>query len=1356
MILAALLGLAVSVAGQWLPEAPVRLEPGTPWILEQAGGSRTLLRVEPADADLQAWCGGQRVPLREGPGATWLLGAGEVGRTVELRAGEPLELSWWRESEQGEAQAWDRWERALHRWAVAGGEVPAAPTALPAQVLEWQARRAALEAAGELDPALLFQAALLEVEFVRARTWADHGPRALPEEPLESGQVRTLQVRGPGVLTLRSRARMDAQPYRRYALWVTRDGLPQGEHALFTTEDIAGHPGWGYARVVTLPLPPGEHRVEVRLSEHSEHSEPASLALEAELALLRPSLQALLLELPHARPLDRRSTRGRVGAMERAWLLGDPAAMDIARELLGGPADDLARARLVEGLPEPADAVDAWQRGRMTPLTALALARRWRDRRDVDPTFLLDVAALLPADPALLADLADALPEGFVRPRGRAIRSLAGSNSPDTDASRWTQLAPEGERDRLRIAGIGGGLDRALVRAGTGATVQLPEPALEGHFPVLRIEAEEPAVYRVDGAVREGRGVLDEALSPGDHRVEVERGALVLMDAALVVAGGEPMRDKAVGPLPNRWLLPDPGAPGEIEVTAWGGDGRLVVGTGDGRVQEVEIRGDPAGGPGLTRAVMEIGPMADELRIEGPEGVLVGVALRRNTEEQRPAVPGPWPDPLEYFQGASRALVDQPDPRVRAELRLQRAAAYHVLGLVVSAQREARAVAAMPDATPEQRAVGLALYQDTIPPVHTAEFPGPVTVDAALAWAQVPNPGADDCADLARIAGQLSPPVSWPVHAEASRCFLTLGAAVQAWIEAADAGPLGRVARLKAADAGDWHLLTRVDLDGGTFPRRSQRQPPELADGLAATLRELSLGAPWAPSSYLVVRDDHLDAMSFSGSGALELKLLCRDESFAVEPGPCRLPVVVDGARQVVDAPDSQVETLTVPLADGRHSVQIGPLESPGQALVVRATLAGQPLPPQVEFTVHRLGAQGVRATVAGPTLLRVRAHEHGPVRVHLEGHEVQVDEDEIVPVTGGGPVLVAITGSPEATVTLSTLSVCHVPQPEEPPLPRSLDHNLPQSRAVQATDLWMRAVAAPPVVLHTPLGRGGTLGAWVEAGDDATGLRDSTVHYRYGETGAGWYRRLDGRMHWFAVEGSGRASVDGSPGALLLGQWVHTPGSHQIRVQSDLAGSGGSGHATARATWRYLRDMSPWWSLQPYAHLHAGWYGSAPAGTVDPAVWSTWSAEHFLGLDLGLHADWRPLRDARLRLYAELDGNPTFTPDGLHVGARLDALPWRGTWLFLAPDLTVRFPDTDRAQGYARAAVDLGLSHAWYPTRGRRWNVGGRATFYPFEGRVEGSLGVDLLLGPARGLRDLSPFDQVFTPALDLPLEPS
>jgi len=1339
-----------ALAGQWLPQDGVELQPELPLLVEQSGGSRILLQLEPGDADLEAWVGAVKIPLRAGPADTWLIPSEDVARELQLRATEAVEIRWWRESGVGEPQAWDLYERAVYDWAHEGGPLPEAPAAIPALEVTWEARRRAMQAADELDPDLLYLAALLELEEHRARSWPDHGERRSDEGWLTSGETGTLELSGPGVLTLRTRALMEDRSYRRYGLWLSRDGAPMGEHQLFTTEDELGMPGWGWPRSTSVVLPPGEHTLNYRLDSDDDL---AVVQVEAVVALQRPSLQRFLLTFPNARGLDERGTAGPVGSLEVAHLTGHGDPVQLAELLLDGAADELARARLIQHSDDPAVAERTFFAQPYSPMVALALAERWRDRRDIDPAMLLEAADLLPADPGLLADIADALPQGFVRPRGRAIRALAGYHSPGTDPSRWTQLAPEGSRGRIRVPGTGGGIPRVQLTDGGVATAVLPEPAIEGRFPVLRMTAAGTVRYRVDGALRVGQGELEEALAPGDHEIQVEEGRLVLLDAALI-NGGVPVRDKAVGALPNRWLLPDQGAPGEVEIMVYGDGGRVVVSADDGQVWELETQPAEGGGAGLTEAVLPVGPRAGELRIEGPRDVMVGVALRRNSVEQHPAVPGPWPDPLEYFWDASRELIDQPDPFERADLRLKRAASYHVLGLVVSAQREARAVAAMPLATPDQRAVGMALYRNTVPPVHTAEFPGPVTVDAALAWAQVPHQQADSCDDFVRIAEGLLPPVSWPVHEEASRCFLDEGRVVDAWIQAEKAGPLGRVARLKAADAGDWHAVTRMDLDGGTFRRRVLRRAPELADGLVAYLRELSLGVPWARSSYAVIRDEKRDVMSFSGGGTLQLQLICRDETFAVEPPPCAPTLVVDGVSRQLELPESSLETVDIPLAAGKHSIAIGPLPDQGQALAVRAALDGQLLPPQAEFTVHRLGYQGIEATVAGPGLVRLRVHEHGPVTVTVEGQTHQVEDDGIFPIATNGPVDIAIAGPPESTITLSRLNVCGVREEETGPMPRSLDHNLPLPKATWATDMWMREVAAPAVQLREPMGRGGTLGGWVEAGDDATGVRDATSHYRFLGVGAGWYQRLDGQDHWLSVHADGRASIDGPAGALVGGQWVHTPGAHQVRVQAELAGSGGSGHVSSRATWRYLQRLSPWWSVQPFAHLHAGWWSDAPGGTVDPEAWNAYAAQHFFGLDLGVHADWRPMRDLRMRLYTELDGNPNMSPDGLHLGLRTDALVHDMTWLKLGPELTMRFADASRQRSYLRPSLRTGLAHAWYRGRTQRWEVAGTMSWYPLEGAVEGGLGLTVLYSRGRGLRDQSPFDQVFGTALDLPLE--
>jgi len=1350
VIAALLLACAVAAAGQWLPETAIELDPEQPWLMDQHGGERMLLQVEPPGAELEAWSGGLRLTLKAGPGQTWLLPAEAISRQVVISVDQDTTVAWWRETSQGEPAAWDRYERALHAWAKSGGEVPPAPAAIPELAQEWRLRRQAMVAAGELDHDLLLRCAMQELEALRSRSTPDHGTRDLELGRLTTGETGSVQLKGPGVFTLRTRVLMEGQLYRRYALWTSRDGRPQGEHALFTTENEINDPGWGWPRSVSVTVPAGQHELSWRLAASDEM---AVVDVQARMDHRRPSVQAFLLTLPHPRELDGYRAQGPVAELELAHLTGRADVVELARPLLDGAAQDLARARLVEHLEAPAEARQLAFSSAPTPAVALALARRWRDRRDIDPALLIDVAELLPADPGLLASIADALPQGFVRPRGRAIRTLASQESPGTDPSRWTQLAPEGSRGRIRVTGTGGGLPRVQVTPGQVATITLPEPAIEGRFPVLRMEASAPVHYRVDGSSRQGQGSLDEALSPGAHKIEVESGRIILMDAALV-EGGDPVRDKVVGALPNRWLVPDPGAPGEVEVLAYGQGGRLVVSTDDGTVWELQTEPDPLGGPGISRAVLPVGPQARELRVAGPDDTLVGVALRRNSVEQHPAVPGPWPDPLEYFWNASREMIDQDDPSKLAELRLRRAASYHVLGLVVSAQREARAVAAMPGATPEQRAVGVALYRNTVPPVHTAEFPGPVTVDAALAWAQVVNPGAESCEDLVRIADQLLPPVSWPVHEAASSCYLQRGAVVDAWIQAEHAGPLGRVARLRAADGGDWRLVSRMDQDAGTWQRRVLRKPPEQADGLRSFLRELSLGVPWARTSYTVIRAERRTTIRFEGGGDLRLQLLCRDESFAVEPEPCTVPMVVDGEQLISAVPEAHLLNRDLTLEGGEHTVHIGPVSLPGQALAIRATLDGQLLPPQVEKTVHRLGHGGLRATVAGPTLLRLRVYEHGPVQLSVEGRSETVDDELLLPITSNGPVALQVDGPPESTVTISRLQVCKKPEPRDPPLPRSLDHNLPLPEADWATDLWMREVAAPAPTSAQPMGRGGTLGAWLEAGDDSTGVRDLTQHYRYAGGGAGWYERLDGTEHWVSVEAEGRASIDGPPGALLAGQWVHAIGAHKLRAQLAAAGSGGAGHVSTRGTWRYLQPLGPWWSIQPFAHLHLGYWTAAPEITVDPAAWNAYSAQHFFGLDLGAHLDWRPMRDARLRLYTELDGNPNMTPDGVHLGLRSDTLVWQNTWLKLGPELTWRFVDNYRRQAYMRPSVRSGLGTSWYQGSNQRWWVQARCDYYPLDASVEGLLGVGLQWSQGRGLRDRSPFDQVFTTALDLPLE--
>jgi hypothetical protein len=1362
MILFALLASAgVSLAGHWLPEAPVELEAEQTWLLEQQGGSRRLLALEPADVHVEAWSQGVRVPLRAGPGGTLLIPAAATSRTLEITASSSAQARWWRESDQGESARWDDYTAAVARWAEHGGSLPAAPSAIPGLHLQWQARRAAMEALYELDAPLLVQAAVQELDGVRAISSPSHATRLVDSLVLEPGGRAEIEIEGPGRVSLITHAEIGAQPYRRYELRAGLSHEHQTVSEFFTTEasaldDETGEDrltGWGWPRTAHVTVPAGRHRLRLETPAGESLWEEGHVRVDVELSRRRASLDLARHSFPHLSPPGpRRPVDGPVGRLEIAHLTGVGDVVALALELLETDAQPLAVARLIEHLPEGEEAQAVWEAYPPTPLTAYALAQRWIERGDVDPAELIQHAGLLPEDPELLASLADGLPWGFLRPRGRAIRMLAGLEEPEADDTRWTQLRPAHGMVRQRVEGTGGGIHRVGLEAGDAVEVVLPEPAREGRFPVLRLQADLRTRYRVDGVLHEGMGQLDEALAPGLHTVSVEKGRLWVMDAHLAL-GGRPYRDKAAGPLPNRWVLPDPGAPGELEVIAWGRVGSIFLATDDGAVQELRLREQPDGSA-MVSTSLPIGAHARELVIEGEAATLATVAMRRNNVEPEPEIPSPWPDPLAALSDASRAMLTTRDPHQLANYRLERATAKAALGLVASSQREAQAVAATPSATPQQRAQGNAIYRSTSPPVLTSDVPGPTTVDAALAMAGKHAERFSDCAELSRVASALTPPLSWPVHREASECLLAEGDVVSAWREASLAGAQGRIARLRIAAAGDWQPITRMDRNGGTARLSKGRTGPDSADGVYDLVKELSLGAPWDPSEYSVIRRRSADTIRLEGEGELALELLCKDEADAVEPEPCQFPIVVDGQLQRVEVPESTIVRVVKQLPAGRHELSVGPVAQPGRALAVRSQLEGTLIPPQTEFTAHLLGHGGAMVTVAGQSLIRVRLQRGGPITVSDGREQHQVEDWVVLAIDGDEPRRIAIDGPHDAAFTITRLVPCDWVEPALPPLPPQLETNTPDPDAVAATTLWMSEAAQRGAAPIDPIGRAGTLTAWGDTGDDASGIRDAVQHYPYLGAGAGWYQRLDGTRHWFRASAYGRLGVGGVPGAHMDGAWAWGPGRGLLSVDGSLAGSGGTGHAKLQARYRHWLDLGPWWTLHPFASLHAGWYGPASIRVVDPLAWTEWAARHWAGYGLGTYLDWRPLRDGRVRLVADLDSNPDLTLDRARVQLRTDTLILPKAVLRFGPELGYRFQDADRDEAYWRFALRGGLGYGGYTDSGARWTMGGHVDWLPLEGFVEGGLEFAWEWSHRRGLRDHPPFDTVFSQSFDLPLD--
>ena len=217
------------------------------------------------------------------------------------------------------------------------------------------------------------------MEAVRDRSQTDH-----PRQPLE-GEVWTLE--GPGVVVVDHRVVLD-EPIQHYRVAVLLQGEPTWED--WVTRENPEEPGVGWARRSTRVVPPGEHEVQVAVDGAAVH-------VEAVWRPLRPSFKSR----SALRALE--TPQSGVGAMEQAHALGGDV-VGPALALLGTEADALARARLIEHLVDPEEALTHFE---PTPLLVWALAQRWRKHGDVSAYVFVELAELLPADPELLAELAE-------------------------------------------------------------------------------------------------------------------------------------------------------------------------------------------------------------------------------------------------------------------------------------------------------------------------------------------------------------------------------------------------------------------------------------------------------------------------------------------------------------------------------------------------------------------------------------------------------------------------------------------------------------------------------------------------------------------------------------------------------------------------------------------------------------------------------------------------------------------------------------------------------------------------------------------------------------------------------------
>ncbi|MED5370707.1 MAG: hypothetical protein VX899_06825 [Myxococcota bacterium] len=1349
-MIALLLAMVAWAQAAWVPLGELEpqdegLHAGQIW-LEQGSRQRVLFTVYPADAPLWIESEGAWQPLAAGPDGSLLLPAPTLTRELRIHAPEHAVITAWRESLTPVQVAWDRYEEALARWVLHGGTLPTPPQELYELEDEWVLRRQAFLAVGEPVHEALLASMLLDLESRRALSGRDHPALILQTGDLADGQEFTQQVQGPGVLVLDVQAQLQADPYLDFRLIGTLDGRPELQRQTAAGENPET-PGLSWSRRLEVVVPPGLHTVGLTLEGADGKVTPVWRARRG--GWRRAGLMR--------RFADGGRPRGDLERLERDVILRDPTvAMQahalLAQENVHPAVERLALLRLVRWSRDDAEAVAIVREHPQDTLLLAALARRWQAGAPVDPQIFVEDPRALPLDPQLLAELAVALGGPFFRPRGEAILRLAGGDLRGWDGSRWSALEPV-EGGTLIRAVDSPGVPRVVASPGEVVLLELPEVDA-GQVPVLRLMGEAPVRYRVDGREAYGAGRLDEALSSGQHTVEVLEGQLWILDAHLVVQGGLRTYERTQAQLPASFLLPDPGAPVALALLA-DSPGTVRIELDDGDAFEVELP------PEAERVVVPVGPWAQKAVVHGPEHMHISVLMRHPKGELLwPTLPDPGIDPVAMLGQASRTLVlalqEGADDAQIAALRLQRAGAYQALGLTGSARAEANLVLQLEGATDDQRRAALA----ALPPAPPVRSPGPQSAEAVLALRQMLPPS--DAAGW-QAAAETTTPQSYAalVWERAAQAWLDEGDPVRAYHCAEMAGPRADGLRRRAATSGEWVALNVLDQSGGVVKRTVHRRPPDDSDGALSQAREAALGSPWPGDQAAVLRPGRQDVLEFSGS-RMDLSLLCRDESFSPEPQPCALQVGVDdGELQPIEVLDGQLQTLPLVLTPGEHQVVVRLDERAGPAVLVHAQTPDGPLPPTLQVSTHRVGS-GVEVSVPAPVLLRVKLHEGGPVQLRVGDTLRPIEDTTVVPLLDTGTLPLRIEGPPGALVTLSVLEP--QAQPEQSALAQAREEAsqlsaearlppTPTGPVAQATTTWMQEVAfrRPPV--QSPMGGQASLWAGGRLGVDLAAEADALDTWRYAQLGAGFRRRGPRTDRYSHAAGYGRASLDGPPAAGLELEQHWLPQRWVLSAELSAWHSLSAGHISGRLRARYLFELSPRWRVQPWLWMRAGVW-SPEGSNVDPRAWTTYGRDHWLGAGLGTHVDFKPYRDLRFRATPALYTNVNGTLDKAGATLRADWLLNPRWWLVGSAGLERRFVDLHRDEAFWRTQLQAGATYGLWRTPEQWWLFSARVLAYPNDRAVQAWVGLTVEFGSRRGVYDHVPIDAPFLAQRDLPLE--
>jgi len=1354
-LLIALLTTWVGTAGAaWAPLGPLEPEEGQEQILlPQVSGARVLFTLSPPDAGLHVIHQGTALPLQAGPQGSWVLPATSNSRELVLQS--PGIITAWRETLTPVHVAWDRYEESLARWVLHGGNLPTAPEPLYELEQEWLLRREAFLAAGEPVHEALMASMLLDLEGRRAISGRDHPALILPVQVLAEIPA-SFTVQGPGVMVFDLQVQLGEAPYLDFVLRGTLD-----DKAAVRRETIAGpseeDPALGWKRRIEVVVPPGEHRVGVVLESPVDAAQTDPLVQGQLTPTWRARRSGWRRSGLMRRFADGGRPRGPLETLERDVVLQDSTVPDQARAMLDDTALPdavlrLARLRLVEFAETDAQAVAIVRAHPQDALLLAALARRWQRGSQIDPLLFAEAPRSLPFDPQLLAELAAAMDKPFIRPRSDAILHLAQGDLRGWDSARWSALPlASGGGEILRFL-QGPGVPRVAIEPGLPAQILLAEQE-PGLVPVLRMEASGPVHYRVDGREAYGMGRLDEALSSGEHLVEVLEGQLWILDAPAVIAGGTRYYEREQAHLPVEFLVPDPGAPVALALLA-DHPGTLLIEANDGMVSQVVVP------PGAERVLVLLGPWATRVRVSGQKHMGVSALMRKpKGAVYWPSLPDPGPEPLLTLSQASRTLVAAMQAGAGdvalAEPRLQRAGAYQALGLNGSARAEANLVLQMSGVTDAQRRQALA----ALPPMAPVSLAGPQTAEAVLAFHQRLPPETAQGWETA-ASWVTSPAQADVVWLRASQAWLAEGDPVRAFMAAENARDVGTLAARKASMAGTWQSISAMDRNGGQVQAMVYRKPPDIEDGNPAQAREAALGSPWPSEEAAVLRPGREDRIEWTGP-RLNLALLCRDEIFTPKPVPCRLSLSVDGGpEQSIELVDGQLSTLPLLVEDRTHSIVLRLEDREGPAVVVHASTPEGPITPQRQVAAHRVG-KGISLTVAGPALLRVKVHQGGPVQVWVGERSVPLEGHGLVALSESGPLNVRVEGPDSALVTVSRLAPAPPREPLESrvsqdnaPPPEALLRPSPTGASAIAARVWMEEVAVSKHPIDAPMGPRGTFWTGGRLGDDVSIETDRLGQWRYLQLGGGYLQRGQDPRSYGHVEAYGRTSMDGPSSAGVQGQLHYLPERWVLSMDGQAWTTVGAGHISGRLRARYLLEPTPRWRAQPWAWLRMGFWTPEGPESSDPRAWTRYNRDHWAGAGLGMHVDYGLYRDLRLRGTPSLVTNANGTLEKASLRLRADWLLNPSWWLVGGASLERRFVDSHREVAIWRPQVEVGATWGKWSQPTRWWRVDARLRYLPLDLQLQGWVGLTVELAPRRGTYDHVPIDAPFLAERDLPLE--